>query len=417
MTSLLATAALLLFYLFLFPKPAASFGRISQPLSTDDGADGELAMWRWLQSEQIPVSSLRYRYDHLRELTRKDSNGGDVLITVMPHQLGIRKDEWRPLNRWIESGNTLLVLAALDDTPNWSFGHDGGFLDELRQLTSISYSPVKDDSPKQSDADRVQNKVKGLLGNPDIELVPTGQHALTSGVKTVHGTSDQPADRWKAVDVAPTMPLQLLQRSDSGAQALLLARRGRGQIIVLTLASPFSNREIDAADNARLLSNIIAWSRSEQGLVVFDDEHQGLTAYYDSRAFFADPRLHHTLLWIVLLWLIFVLGPLPLRNAHSPWKPVDDTALIEASGRFYSAAVSPLEAAHRLFENFFDGLRRRLNLPETGAPLWDWLRSQSAIRDDERTQLHHLYAKIHASERIELKSLQNLLSNLEGKLV
>jgi hypothetical protein len=413
-TLLLAAAALLLFYIFLFPKPAGSAATVSQPLSTDTGVDGQMAIWRWLQAEKIPVSSLRYRYDHLWPAGAA-AGGGNVLITVMPHQLLIRKDEWRPLNRWIDSGNTLLVLAALDDTPNWSLGSAGGFLDELKQLTQISFVERKDEGAKQSDADRLQTKLNGLLGNPDIELVPTGQHALLSGIRSVRGTSDLPASRWNAIAVAPTIPVQLLQRSDSGAQALLLVRRGKGQIIVSTLASPFSNREIDQADNAQLLSNIIGWSRSDQGTVIFDDDHQGLTEYYDPRAFFADPRLHHTLVWIVLLWLVFVLGPLPLRHAHSPWQPVDDTALIEASGRFYSSAVTPVDAAHRMFENFFNGLRHKLNLPENGAPLWDWLKSQSIIRDDERAQLHNLYSKIYASERIELKLLHNLLSNLQGK--
>jgi hypothetical protein len=113
---------------------------------------------------------------------------------------------------------------------------------------------------------------------------------------------------------------------------------------------------------------------------------------------------------------VFVLGPLPLRSVQSLWNPVSDTALIEASGRFYSAAVPAIEAAHRLFENFFNGLRRRLNLPENGAPLWDWLATQSRIRDDERALLQNLYSKVYASERIELTKLQQLLSNLQGKL-
>jgi hypothetical protein len=195
-----------------------------------------------------------------------------------------------------------------------------------------------------------------------------------------------------------------------------VSQRGRGQVILLSLASPFSNSQIDRDDNAQLLSNIIAWSRAANGRVIFDDAHQADTAFYDARAFFADPRLHRTLWWLLLLWLAFVLGPLPLRSAFSPWKPIDETALIDASGRFYSASVTPLDAAQRLFENFFNRLRRGLNLPESGEPLWEWLASQSRVSRDERSQLQSLYAQVRAGERVKLPTLHNLLIDLQGRL-
>jgi len=420
LTLLLAAAALLLFYALVFPKPVPDAQKVSQPLSTDTGVAGEAALWRWLQAEQIPVVSLRYRYDHLASLPDGICGTGNVLITVMPHKLGIRKDEWQPLTHWIDAGNTLLVIAALDDTPYWSPTGDDEFLRQLTQLTQIKFEPRLDKPDKpgtQTDAQKLQLELSHFLGTPLIEIVPHGQHPLLSAVHTIHGSSDRQAARWKATDVAPALSLQLLQRSDSGAAVLFLNQRAKGQILVSTLASPFSNGQIDAADNAQLFSNIIAWSRSEQGSVIFDDAHQGLTAYYDPRAFFADPRLHRTLLWIVLLWLVFVLGPLPLRSVQSLWKPVSDTALIEASGRFYAAAVPAAEAARRLFENFFNGLRRRLNLPENGAPLWDWLATQGRIGEQQRALLQNLYSKVYAGERIELTKLQNLLANLQGKLV
>lgn len=419
LTLLLAIGALMLFYALVFPKPVPEAEKISQPLSNDTGAAGEAALWRWLSAEKIPVVSLRHRFDHLPAMSQVASSSGNVMLTVMPHKLPIRKEEWQPLYDWIDAGNTLLVIAALDDTPRWSTaGDDAGFLGQLRQLTHIRFDAVKaQKADKPVDPQKkLQLDLSNLLGTPVIEMVPQGEHPLLRGVHTIRGTSDLPADRWRAADDAPGMSLQLLKRADSGAAVLFLNRHGNGQILVSTLASPFSNAELDAADNAQLISNIVYWSRAAQGSVIFDDAHQGLTDYYDPRAFFADPRLHRTLLWLVLLWLVFVLGPLPLRSVQSLWNPVNDTALIEASGRFYAAAVSRTQAAHRMFENFFNGLRRRLNLPENGAPLWEWLRAQSRIRDDERELLQTLYSKVHASERVELKKLQNLLSTLQGKL-
>ena len=95
-TLLLALAALGLFYALLFPKPIAMLQPASSPLSTDGGDDGELAMWRWLQAESIPVASLRSRYDRLASAAGDpggSAGGGNVLISVMPHRLAVRAQE------------------------------------------------------------------------------------------------------------------------------------------------------------------------------------------------------------------------------------------------------------------------------------------------------------------------------------
>jgi hypothetical protein len=421
LTLVLALGALALFYTLLFPKPTPEDERASQPLSTDGGPDGELAIWRWLQQEAIPLASLRYRYDRLAALTGSagHNKSGNVLITWMPHRVPLRAEEWQPLNHWLESGNTVVVMAALDDTPSWSLRAGPQFLEELRRYSGVAFrvgeQQGKNNSADQPHtADTPQSALRKLLGNPDIAAEPRGQHALLAEVHSIHGTSELPASRWLADPKASVTPLALLQRSDNHDPLLWILHRGQGQVLMCALATPFSNGQIDQGDNAKLLSNIIAWSRATTGSVIFDDAHQGLSAYYDQKAFYADPRLHRTLCWMLFLWLAFVLGPLPLRSAYTAWKPVDETALIEASGRFYSAAVSPLDAAHRLFENFFNRLRRRLNLPENGEPLWQWLDAQSPVPAERRALLQRLYARLHAGERAELCELQNLLTEIEG---
>src|SRR5579863_2212157 len=97
------------------------------------------------------------------------------------------------------------------------------------------------------------------------------------------------------------VPLELTVRSDTGDTTLWLSQRGAGQMILSAVASPFSNAAIGMTDNAQLLANILAWSLGPAGTVIFDDVHQGLTEYYDGKAFFADPRLHHTFEWVLLL--------------------------------------------------------------------------------------------------------------------
>jgi len=444
LTALLALAALGLFYALLFPKPMSVLRPDSLPWSTDRGDDGELAVWRWLTAEHIPVVSLRQRYDRLESNASAASPTGNLMIMVLPQRLAARADEWPPLARWVGNGNTLLVMAALDDTPRWSLGMDSRMVDDLQRAAHLSFlvrtEPRRAAVPSRPEAGapevapeaadrqaappeaapaqsgKLRDELSAILGPALIPIIPRGQHALLAQVAHLEGESDLPASRWRAQGIEGAVPLALAQRADNMDPVMWLLRQGAGQVIVCALASPFTNRQIARSDNAQLLSNIIAWSRAPQGSVIFDDAHQGLVDFYDPQAFFHDPRLHRTLWWIVLLWLAFVLGPLGLRNAFSPWRPVDETALIDASGRFYSAVVAPGAAARRLLENFFDELRRRLGLPASGEPLWDWLAAQAAISGRERSQLQAHYARAYAGERVELVRLHTLLAELRGKL-
>ena len=75
----------------------------------------------------------------------------------------------------------------------------------------------------------------------------------------------------------------------------------------------FTNRAVGLADNARLLSNIVATNLGPRGAVLFDDVHQGLGANYDPVKFYRDPRLHLTIAIIAALWLSWVLGGTRLR--------------------------------------------------------------------------------------------------------
>jgi hypothetical protein len=75
-----------------------------------------------------------------------------------------------------------------------------------------------------------------------------------------------------------------------------------------------------------------------------------------------------------------------------------------------------VDAARRLLENFFNRLRRRLNLPQNGAPLWEWLDSQVAVSGEQRALLQSMVAKVYAEERVELARLHNLLMDIQGKL-
>jgi hypothetical protein len=398
----LAAGAFVLFYILFFPKPPAKADEIVRPLSSEVRPEGYLAVWRWLSEQHIPAVSLRYRYDRLPTLLSKPT--GNLLLVTMPQWVPARTAELEKLQGWVESGNTLLVMAAINDTPPWSIDSDPLLNDKIELLTGVHIETIP---ARKAD-------MKGLLIDR-LDIRPRGEHPLLAGVHHITALATYPVRNARLKTTGGALPLELATWSDTSDPTLWLIRRGAGQIVLSTVASPFSNSAVTVTDNARFLANVIAWCRGPGATVIFDDAHQGATAYYDGRAFFADPRLHRTLWWLVFLWLAMVLGALPLRAVQRSWQPVNEGAYVEASARYFASVVRPNEAGQRLIESFL----RRLG---TGAqadrepPLWELFDADSRVSDTQRRTLHTLYERACAGKRIDLARLQNQLAQLRENL-
>lgn len=414
-TLALALGAFVLFYALFVQRSAPDADAVPQPLSTEGGDAGYQAAWRWLQSQGVPVISFRDRYSALDQASLAAS--GNLLITTLPHQAPARDHEAQQLAAWLQQGNTLLVLAALHDTPPWAMGAGRAYLNTLARLSGLHFRQVRE--TEASDAATIRQTVQQLI-EPRMEtLLPRGSHPLLEGVDALGTRSEFPATRWVLRD-SDSLALELARRAEHDSlltePAMWLLSRDQGQIIVLAYASPFSNVVLGEQDNARLLANIVAWSLTAGGTVLFDDAHQGLVNYYDARAFFADSRLHRTLLWLALLWLVFVLGWQRLRPGSDGWRPADVTGFIKVSGDFLAARIAPQHAGQRLFANFFNTIRQRLALPQDGQPLWEWLAAHASITDEDLQELRRLHARVHSGQRIDLVHLQNCLTNTAGRL-
>ncbi|MDB6013376.1 MAG: hypothetical protein JWL65_5626 [Gammaproteobacteria bacterium] len=398
----LAAGALGLFYILFFPKPRANSDEIVRPLSSESRPEGYLAVWRWLGEQNIHAVSLRYRYDRLPTQLSKPT--GNLLLVTLPQWVPARTAEIEKLEGWVERGNTLLIMAAIHDTPLWSLDADPLLKEKVEQLTGLHLETLP-----AGKAD-----LKALLADR-LDVVPRGEHPLLAGVRHITAASKLPVRNARLNGPDDSIPLELAGRADSGEPTLWLMRRGAGQILLSSVSSPFSNGAVTLTDNARFLANIIAWCCGPGATVVFDDAHQGATAYYDGRAFFADPRLHHTLGWIVFLWLALVLGALPLRAAQRSWQPLDEGAFVEASARYLAHVVPASEAAQRLIESFL----RRLGAgthPDREPALWELFDEDSRVLDPQRRALHVLYEQACAGKRVNLVRLQNLLAQLRENL-
>ena len=399
MTLALAALALLLFYALLAPKPHRAAPAGGVPVSDSAQPAGYLAIWRWLGTAHIPRKSLRYRYTDLPRVAPQPH--GNVLLMTLPQPVPMQPDELGFLRHWIASGNTLLIAAALDDTPSWALGsHDSLQLKNLRRLTGLRFTPAA--------------RHAGLheLRTGALRFEARGSQPLMRGVDALHTVSVLPSSIWTAHASGAVLPLVLASVTHGGQPAVWLERLGAGQVILAAAASPFSNAGMVWRGNARFLANVLAWSRSPRGAVIFDDAHQGLTAFYDAAAFFADPRLHATLLWLVLLWLVFVFGSQPMRIRQHHWQPIDEMAYIEGSARYLAAVVRPAAIAERLLEDFAADLRARA----PGADPWQWLHSDSGVAAHDCRVLDQLRARVRAGKRVNPVRLHTLLARLRRQL-
>ncbi|HEY0799965.1 MAG TPA: DUF4350 domain-containing protein [Steroidobacteraceae bacterium] len=413
----LAIAALFFCYALFLPKPPPENLAAPRPLSTNSGDAGYQAAWQWLKAEHIPVIALRDRFEQL-SANKAPRPTGNVLLTTLPHKLPVRPEETTRLDAWIERGNTVVIAAALDDTPAWALEGDARLVRDVGRLARLKLeSNETEQADKASTSQRLKSTFKALTQSRTVNIEPRGTHPLMKDIHALRVGSDLPASRWHATPMDTSGVLQIAQVVDGGNAALWVRRQGKGQVILLGVAGLFSNRDIGSADNAKLLANVIGWSLEPGGAVIFDDAHQGAVDYYDAKAFYADPRLHRTLGWLVLLWFVFVLGIQRFRGQPSARPVADVTAFVSSSGDFFASTLTPATAGGRLLANFFNSIHRRRGTREDGSPPWEWLSSQAAVSRSDVIELQELQARIQLGRRFNLSRLQSLLSQLQGKII
>ena len=431
LTLALAIGALAAFYAVMAPKPQGPQQQATRPISTEAGPNGYLGMVRWLESERVPVLSLRERFPKLSDVPGLESHTGNLLITTAPYLYPVRDSEILPLHGWVQRGNTLLIVAGLSDTPEWSmepFG-DTEFLEHLQSITRMQFTThVEEDDedaeredteesrPASDSVYRQRESALTRLPAPlRLEMRPAGAHPLLEGVSRVSASSEYPTSKWDGW-ARDTGALELAHDPASGVPVLWLLSEGNGQIIVSAYGSILGNKLLGENDNARLLANIVRWSLRGDGKVIVDDAHQGLVAFYDPDAFFGDSRLHSTLWWLLGLWLLFVLGSQRLRPSQSSWNPVDITGFVRATGGFMARVMRPATVGQQMIANFFNDARKRIGLPADGTPMWDWLSAQTVVSEQDVARLQALHARVQQGRRVNLSQLHNLLIRLRAVL-
>jgi len=416
-TFVCAVGALALFFTMFMHKGEPGIGgrEIPRPTTEERGGNGYHAALQWLDAEHIRAVSLRDRFDKLPKKSLAAT--GNVLIITLPAITVFKTEEFRPLDHWVRSGNTLVVLAALSDNPAWAFSFASMTSGDLNLLTGLEFETTRtrdlrarkatETAPRDRDttdlAAQLAAATRELTQPRRATLVPNRDHTYFRGVREAIALSDYEAQPWTVKVPYEGFVLALGRQRETGEGAFWTRPLGDGRIVVSALGTLFTNRALGLADNGRLLANIIGANLGPKGAVLFDDVHQGLGANYDPGKFYRDPRLHLTIGIVAGLWLAWVLGATRLRMPVTRAPVPREAELVRATGGFLGRVLSPAAAARRMFDRF---LRR-----------WPWevLEHQPRIAAADLQQLKSWYSQLDTA-RVPLTRLHNLIVRINRQL-
>lgn len=390
----------------LFAQPEAE-STVSRPTTEDLGRNGLSGLARWLEAERVPTESLRTRYTDLSH----DPAGASVLVSLAPYERPMRLDERAHLLNWLEAGNTLVLLAALDDTPDWSFDTVGsGFMDGLSELTDTTFAGALDDGDEPI-------TVGAFLEEGPVYFEPTALgHPLLDGVEELVAFTDSTASIWEATGDGAGPGTAIFVERSSGLPAGWTRPRGDGHLILFAAGSLFSNRALGEGDNARLLTNVLRWHLAGTGRVIFDDLHQGLSALYDPAAFYSDQRVGASVLFVLAFWFLYMIGTqnrmLPYeREAAAP----SQGGFVRAMGGFFARKLAPVDAGRLAVERFHGRLARRGLLPaDDGA--FHGLDDHPLLEAKDIETLRAYAGALSSGRPVDLKNLHNCLRRIDEAL-
>jgi hypothetical protein len=441
-TLVCALGALALFLTMFLRGDGGSDGRrdIPRPTTEDRRGNGYHAAMAWLDEEHIRTVSMRDRFDKLIDKPGVPPSG-NLLVVTLPAATGFRTEEFRPLDLWIRAGNTLLVLAALSDNPDWAFALGGLASNDLNLLTGLDFETVKSREHRLQQPARPAKRGTAApaaaangRGNTDAAdvgsriaaaarafaqpqrgaLVPNRPHAYLEGVREAVALSDYPWQAWTVKVPYDGFVLSLAHQRETDEDVLWTRPLGNGRVIVSGFGSLFTNRALGLADNGRVLANIVGATVEPKGAVIFDDVHQGLGGSYDPEEFYRDRRLYVTVGILAALWLSWVLGSTKLRMPPTRAPAPREAELVRATGGFLARVLRPAAGARRLFEHFFRRVSDRAPLRREGdGPPWEFLERHPRIARADIGQLKDWYADACASRRVPLTRLHNLIVRID----
>lgn len=422
--------AIIAFYiLFRLLVPQVNFEQknISFPTSEDRGKYGLAGLDHWLDTQHVPLFSLRKRYDTLSH-NPELSPSGNLLIISLPLRMQAQAKELKQLQDWIKNGNNALLLVSMSDWPQWASRMMGSSVPQLLNNFGLRMDSTADTEKRETGKSDTAKEVKDTADKLDKllhpsahvrELIPTTPHPLTRDVHQVQATwlSSEGIDWHLKGNKQMRSTLVLLRDQTDRNPALWLSFYGKGKLLISRHSDLFGNVSLGLKDNARLFSNIVQQLLGAHGRVIFDDMHQGLSVIYDPEAFFHDPRLHHTLLFLLALWIVYVMGHSNRFGQVRQTRPTLQLRQhVQAIGNLFARRLHSSAAASRYAQHFFNEVRACYGMPLNGQPVWDQLRQNAAIAPQVLQRAQTLYQRAQHQKRVNLTQFVNTLKTMRREL-
>lgn len=366
----------------------------SQPTSDDKGQHGLHKLKDWIGKAGYTSTSLTTGYQTLQQNTNQH-----ILFVTLPAALPASQQELEYLQTWVATGNTVVLMLALDDKPHWHNQQNRFTIENY--LTSFRLSLVQLDKPQTTDKQDIQ---QGVL----ITQLPS---RLTEQVKRVESHSNQQSHTWQLMgNESVNSALILLRDQTSLSPVAWLSVYGKGRLFIFTHSNLFSNGQIAKADNLALMKNILHFSVPGKAIIYFDDVHHIITPARNSTA-----TLMHPLLLLAAGMLVYSLLSVLLRRVehHKAKLPVALQKFVRDISIHDARTLSDSEVALKYTAHFFDAKRAGYGLAMNGQPVWDILKSKNKnirlVTGVERT-----YQRALAGKRFNLHKFIDRLEKLRN---
>ncbi|MDX2507769.1 MAG: hypothetical protein QNL62_25290 [Gammaproteobacteria bacterium] len=389
---------------------------VSRPTSEDTGKHGMFALYQWLTRSGVRTFSLRKPVHRLME--GELSGSGNVMLISLPYANQTLESEWSAVNRWIEQGNTVVLsVAGLYAKPEWAVSAD--IFEPIKKITAEEFSLSSNkftvnegdviDQDEGFALSDLQEQVD-MFKSKRLKLTPTVRYSLFEGIEALD-TYYQPVlmqsykkeeDRaeekvyYSIESDSARLGLGLLSIANSAASedvdealsgmfdhnVMWLLPVGDGWIYLSAFPDMLGNNVLKQSQNARWFTQLLQLHLSSSGHVIFNDYPFGLSEQYDADAFFADKRLHYTLVFISLFWLVYALLFSPrLAPVRSKKTLQGNKNFVDAAAGFLSRRVKDQAVAKALSMALIEELQTKTQLK--GKQLWNWLQDNPDILNDD----------------------------------
>jgi hypothetical protein len=340
---LLVIVAIVALLAFMNRAPHRTLHDTWLPSSFNPVGDGHMALYQTLREMNWPVERWREPFSRLSAY-----GAGNTLIITRSEvgwRVSFSEQESALLDQWVKSGNTLLLIGALD---KWA--------DTRMLLRQIGFTLPE----KKSDS--ISELLEPFEPQPDRQMeIQPGKDAARTGAMILPRTSPLPLTFPKEA--------QVLWQSE-GQPYVIDVPRGAGHVDCIASSSLLSNRYLDPGDNLAIVLQLLTSGGRTPRHLFFEESHHGYSAVYAIVRLLDHPGVRFAGMLILLGLMAFLGSSLVRFGPILPLQPETGRSTLEfvdSIADLYQRADLRNDTMRSLFAETHQHVLHRLNLPPTAS--------------------------------------------------